>query len=495
MKLRNYFWAIATMVSLSLVAVSCADETGDDSDTDDTENTDNGGTSTDLADFENNDVVTWEADRVIELTDHFTVPEGKTLIIKEGVQVIANGTAGMNELPIEFTVAGNLYCEGTAEKPILFSIPEADRTDANIFAGKWGGIVATATCGEMLIDHTIIEYVGGEVLEGAPAANAGIYEAGDDVYPQITTNNVNGNYVITNSILRYGVSDAIYMMGGNAIIMNNIFCANGETGEEAVNVKSGCTVDVAGNLMYAPNTNALKLSSKSQSEERLQAKIQAYNNTIVNSGWRRDSDKGGSIYAEENVNAKVFNNLIVNSKFKATTPLWEHPGLDGGYDRTNSVINYNYYASGSQKVDERFIWAEEQNISYSWQGYNHEYKTNEEYGEDGAEVETSWYDKDKVDVNSIVATQNDSKDPEFVGFDINAVSLTDYQLFNADGTQKYDFHLQAGSPALTGTDGKAPYSGTDANMQPAFQTTGLTVNGTTYYSPAPVARYGAYGVN
>ena len=68
-------------------------------------------------------------------------------------------------------------------------------------------------------------------MEGAPAANAGYYEAGDDAYPQITTNNVNGKYVITNSILRNGVSDAIYMMGGNAIIMNNLFIANGETGE------------------------------------------------------------------------------------------------------------------------------------------------------------------------------------------------------------------------------------------------------------------------
>lgn len=116
-----------------------------------------------------------------------------------------------------------MYCEGTAEKPILFSIPEEERTNSNIFKGKWGGIVATETCPEMLIDHTIIEYVGGKVIEGAPAATAGIYDAGDDAYPQITTNNPDGNYVITNSILRYGVSDAIYMMGGNAIIANNIF--------------------------------------------------------------------------------------------------------------------------------------------------------------------------------------------------------------------------------------------------------------------------------
>ncbi len=34
------------------------------------------------------------------------------------------------------------------------------------------------------------------------------------------------------------------MMGGRGIIANNIFAGNGYDGEEAVNVKSGCHVDV-----------------------------------------------------------------------------------------------------------------------------------------------------------------------------------------------------------------------------------------------------------
>ena len=199
MRLKNYFWASAAMISLSLMAISCTEDNVADSDKDNGSDVEG---STDLGDFTNYDVVVWEADKVVELKDHFTVPEGKTLVIKEGVQVIATGKVGMNELPIEFTVKGNLYCEGTAEKPVLFSIPENERTESNIFEGEWGGIVATSTCQEMLIDHTIIEYVGGDVLEGAPAALAGIFEAGDDAYPQITTNNTKGNYVITNSILR-----------------------------------------------------------------------------------------------------------------------------------------------------------------------------------------------------------------------------------------------------------------------------------------------------
>lgn len=415
------------------------------------------------------DLVVWPADTVVNLTSHYTVPEGKTLVIKEGVQVIASTEGvGANLLPIEFTVNGNLYCLGTEEKPVLFSVPEAERTEANTFAGLWGGIVAGDACEEMLFDHTIIEYTGGDVLEGAPAANAGYYEAGDDAYPQITITNVNGRYVIMNSILRNGVSDAIYMMGGNAIIMDNLFVANGETGEEAVNVKAGCAVDVAGNVMFAPNTNGLKLSSSNQSDVRLQARIQAYNNTIVNAGWRRDSDKGGGIYAEENVRVHIYNNLLVNCKFRAMTPSLDNLGnVEGGYDAANSVIDYNYYASGSQEVDPNYVY--EQGIRYSWQGYNYAHED---------------YYTGVVDVNSIIATEEDGKDPMFVNFDLDGTSLTGY-VYNTD----WDFHLQSGSPALEGA-----YDAGASDMAPLFGTSGLSVNGETYTSPAPQAYFGAYGV-
>ena len=108
--------------------------------------------------------------------------------------------------------------------------------------------------------------------------------------------------------------------------------------------------------------------------------------------------------------------------------------------------------------------------------------------DDGEVIYINMYDTEKVDKNSIVATEDDSKDPKFTYFDINAVRLLDYQLFNNDGTQKYDFHVQAGSPVLT-----RAYDGSDATMQPYFGTSGLTVNGKTYTSPKVEARFGAYG--
>lgn len=407
----------------------------------------------------------WTAGSRVEIDGHIVIPEGKSLVIEEGVQVIVSSKGvGVNRVPIEITVEGNLYCLGTESNPVIFSVEESMRTEENVFKGLWGGIVATETCSEMLFDHTIIEYTGGQVIEGSPAATAGIYEAGDDAYPQITTNNINGKYVITNCIIRNGWSDGIYLMGGQAIIAGNIFAANGYDGAEAVNVKAGCKVDVAGNIMFSPNTNGLKLSSSGQSEDRGQALVQAYNNTIINAGWRRDGEKGGCVYVEKNALVNLFNNLMVNCKFRAMTPSYDIPdNPEEGYD-DDSFIDYNMYVSGSQKSD--IVFDDESGVAYSWEGYNYEH---EDYSP-------------SVDVHSIIATEDDHKDPMFVNFDIDAVSLTDYIYDDS-----WNFSLKSGSPALSGScpEPAAPF----------FQTSGLTVNGTKYTSPAVQNWFGALGNN
>ena len=421
----------------------------------------------------------WEAGSTVYVDGHIVVPEGESLTIEEGVTVIfSDAGVGVNHTAIEFSVDGNLYCLGTAENPVRLTVDESLRTADNTFAGLWGGIVAGATCEEMLIDHTIIEYCGGQVIEGSPAAENGYYTAGDDAYPHITTNNVDGRYVITNSILRNGWSDAIYMMGGNAIITGNIFSAIGYDGAEAVNVKSGCTVDVTRNIMFSANTNGLKLSSSDQSEVRHQAKIQAYNNTIIGSGWRRDGEKGGGIYVEENADAGVFNNLLVNCKFRATTPAWDEPGSEDCYDGEHSMIDYNYYASGTVQSSIFYEGQYEDDgemllysgVKFPYEGYafNHE-----------------WYDTEKVDVHSVMAKTAEeaaSLDPKFVNFDLNMDPAS--YTFN----DSWDFHLTSGSPAL---DASKTYTAGD--RQPYFGASGLEVNGQTYTSPAIGAWFGAFG--
>ena len=249
-------------------------------------------------------------------------------------------------------------------------------------------------------------------------------------------------------------------MGGSAIISGNIFAANGYSGAEAVNIKAGVKADITGNIMFSPNTNGLKLSSSGQSETRGQAIANAYNNTIINAGWRRDGEKGRCIYVEKNCLANIVNNLMVNCKFRAMTPNYKNPNSsDAGYD-DKSIIDYNMYVSGTQKST--IVYPEESNVAYAYEGYNYNHKS---------------YNP-AVDTHSVIANADNLVNPKFVNFDINAVGLTDY-IYNS----AWDLHLSSDSPALAATP---------ASLTPCFAA-GLEINGKLYQSPALKQHYGALG--
>jgi hypothetical protein len=419
----------------------------------------------------------WEKNSTINVSGQIIVPAGQSLTIEEGVQVIFDDNGvGASHTRIEFMVAGSLFCKGTPGNPVLFTVAPSKRVAANTFGGLWGGIIGTRDCPAMLFDNVIIEYTGGDVLADSPSALSGIYTAGGDITPQITTNNPQGKYVVTNSIIRNGRSDAIYFMGGQGIITNNIFSAIGETGGEAINMKAGTKVDAAFNLIFSPNTNGLKLSSSGQDDAsgRTQALIKAFNNTIINSGWRRNGVKGGSIYIEKGALVSVFNNLIVNSKFMAMTPKLELPGPSNGADN-NSIINYNFYTSGSQQST---LTQDNPNTLTSYMGYT---SNQSAYYHDGR-LGTS-----KIDFNSLVSASagDAAKDPKFASFGFSSVALNSFTFDNS-----WNFKVQAGSPVLSGA-----WSDFTGAYAPYWSVTGLTVNGLLYKTPVPVARFGAFGTN
>jgi hypothetical protein len=419
----------------------------------------------------------WEKNATINVSGHITVPAGATLTIEEGAQVLFDDNGvGASHTRIEFMVAGKLYCKGKTTNPILFSVAAGKRTAVNTFGGLWGGIVGTSDCSEMVFDNVIIEYTGGDVVADSPSALAGIYTAGGDITPHITTNNPQGKYVVTNCILRNGRSDALYFMGGQAIIANNVFIANGQTGGEAINLKAGCKVDAAFNLIFSPNTNGFKLSSSGQDDAagRGQALIRAFNNTIINSGWRRNGVKGGSVYVEKGALVSVFNNLMVNCKFMAMTPKFDQPGPSNGADNS-SVIDYNFYSSGSQQST---LAQDNPSTLTSYMGY---VSVQSNYWHDGRNGTP------KVDEHSLIsASAGDiAKDPKFINYGFNTVDLNSFTYDNS-----WNFHVLASSPVLAGA-----YSSFTGAYAPYFGTAGLTVNGTEYKTPSPAARFGAFGTN
>ncbi|MGI6073155.1 MAG: Ig-like domain-containing protein [Fermentimonas sp.] len=400
----------------------------------------------------------WTKYSVINVDGHIKVPKGKSLTIEEGVEIIiTDAGVDANDTKVEVLVDGNLYVRGTEEAPVLFSVAPSKRTKENTFGRLWGGIIGSTTCEEILIDHAIIEYTGAETSKTSPSVINGLFKpAGGEGMVAFNTNNTNGRYVITNTIFRNTGEDAIYVQGGKCIFTNNLFYAVGDTGGEAINVKAGCQVDAAYNVMYSPNTNAFKLSSSGQDPQRHQALIKAYNNTIINAGWGRDPDKpkGGSIWLEKSALVEVYNNLIVNSMFAVRS------SPDDAQDKA-SVVDYNFYASGEQKS------TIPQHIA------NGTVTAFDGFKDDGV--------KDLIiGAHDIRGNAPGDKDPKFVNFPFNTNSLNSRTNFD----NNWDFHLQAGSPALTGAK---------TDIKPYFAEKGVTVGGKEYKSPKAASHFGAFG--
>lgn len=404
---------------------------------------------------------TWEAYTTVTVTGQLKVPAGKSLTIEEGVEVIFNSSDATGA-GIEFTVDGNIYCQGTQDAPILFSVPATERKFANVTDCKnlWGGFMInnTAANAEALFDNCIIEYAGSAMIETSPSVTSGIYTAGEDYGVQITTGpQFKGSLVVTNCTIRNGFADGIYMQGGNAIITNNIFSGNGATGGEAVNVKAGTSTVVAYNVMYSPNTNGLKLSSSGQDDAagRGQAKCVAYNNTIINAGWRRDGTKGGCIYVEKNILVNVFNNLMVNCKYRAQAPKWGTPGVKDGCD-DKSVIDYNCYAASAivstlqQDIDD------ETTVPYL------NYVSNKNYA-------------DAVDAHSLVSKAANDLGVKFANY-----ALDTNKLDNPNYDAAWDF-----------TATSLPEGATDGSTLTSIVKTTLSVGSKNYSAPAPKKFFGA----
>ena len=397
------------------------------------------------------DAIVWSADTTVTLTDHFIVPEGKSLYIYEGARIVASNTA----VKPEIVVLGNMYVLGTEEKPVTFTVEASSQSDR--FSRNWGGIICGYDCQEVVMLHAIVEYGGALTTENSASFQHQLFktETGEGV-PAFHFCNPNGKFVIMNCTFRNNAEDQIYITGGRSIVANNRFICNGYDGGEAINYKSECLADICYNLIYDANTNGFKLSNSGFTN--IQSDLYVYNNTIVNSGWRRPGVKGGSIWLEESIAVKLYNNLVYDCRWGLKSDT-EEP-----YDAINSVITPNYYFASTQVGVNQMMPDDLEGIL---RGDN--------------------------DINSTFAGE---KDPMFVRFeqqsniDINCGGNNENApvAYNND----WDFSLAAGSPALSG--GK-----TDFNRHYASALTfdGLA-NGvyetSSFVSPAPSVWFGAYGM-
>lgn len=374
----------------------------------------------------------WAKGSVVRVTGDIIIPEGKSLTIEEGVMVIMDTLAKP-----EIIVLGNLYSKGTEENPVKVTIEENYRTDKNEFGGKWGGILAASSCTELLLDHTILEYGGATTTEASTSVKMGLYKAtsGENV-PALWFVNIDGKLVVTNSTFRHFHDDCTYIEGGKILFSYNRFYTTGETGGEGINIKSGCIVDAAFNLFYSTNTNAFKLSNSG--DRNVQAHVIAYNNTIVNTGWRRPTVKGGSIWLEASVYAEMYNNLFYNTRFgiKRDTKKPED---------SRSVSSHNLY-----------------------------------FGYDQATVDQFQPASDIIaGTNDIRGTKAGENDPLLMNYPAStSMSLADFN-------SSWDFHVASNSIAV----------GAGTTVFTRNFPNGIDIDGTNYSSPLPSSTIGAFNNN
>ncbi len=287
---------------------------------------------TKIAEYPKGSIV-WTKDTT--LSESVEIPVGTSLYIEQGVTVTCKSEV---KVPIEIVVLGNLYCMGTEDKPVTITSDTKKPAD-------WGGIICGYNSEEVVLNHVDIAYAGATPTESSASFQNKLFKTTiDGGVPAFHFCNVNGKFVMANSFFHDNYNDQTYFTGGNGIIVNNIFADSGNAadGGEAINVKSGCKLDIANNIIYNACTNAFKLSNAGNSETVPLTEMTVYNNTIVDCGWRRSKNKkGGSIWVEKAARPVLVNNLVYDCRFGLKQP------KEDGVDMTNSRLTPNYYYASS----------------------------------------------------------------------------------------------------------------------------------------------------
>ena len=461
MKKINTFAALLMMAAAAMFSTSCENDNINPYDY-----VNNGGNGsnenqgsnevlkTDVAEYPVGSLV-WSKDTT--LSESVEIPVGTSLYIEPGVTVTCKSEV---QVPVEIVVLGNLYCMGTAEKPVTFTSDTKKPAD-------WGGIICGYNSEEVVLNHVEVAYACATPTESSASFQNHLFKTTiDGGVPAFHFCNVNGKFVMANCFFHDNYNDQTYFTGGNGVIINNIFADSGNAadGGEAINVKAGCKLDVANNIIYNACTNAFKLSNAGNSETISLTEMTVYNNTIVDCGWRRAKNKkGGSVWVEKAAKPIFVNNLIYDSRYGLKQPKQD------GADMEHSRLTPNYYFASTDKGVEQMA--------------------------KGASL-SIWYD---TDIKSSVAGQLNPLFKNFKQSDkMNINCEIDLQEKGAplafDNT--WNFEYQDNSPALSG--GVTDFSPLFPNGLPFFGLKKVnfldTKNDMNYYfsAPLPRARFGAW---
>jgi hypothetical protein len=230
--------------------------------------------------------------------------------------------------------------------------------------------------------------------------------------------------------------------------MRNTFEKGGLFGGESLNIKSGCVGNYAYNVTIGSATNGPKASNKGANTT--QTNVYMYNNTIVNSGYRRNADgRGGSLNFEEGSKGVAYNNIVVNCKYGLrilTAPKGASTQYSGNplppADFAHISYGYNFYYVDSVKRANQIYPVESgtgvptgDNVdtpNFTTLGIT----VSSKYPPTATDLVTAY--------SATAAVQASGTNPKFVNFTL-PYNGKPSDIAYATG---FDFHLQSGSPAL-----------------------------------------------
>jgi len=279
---------------------------------------------------------------------NIVVNAGDTLFLESGVHLYMSPASSI-------IVKGTLVSLGTQTNPNWITLEGMVKTDdpsalaasdsAYTSSRLWCGINCDTSCQLLVIKWTHVEYTGATFVGTPPLASvSGTSHA-------IFFQNPNGVFILEDSWL-YGSVDEVRVSSGNINIMRNTIEKFGYTNGDCFNVKHGSVGNMAYNLIIGVPTNGTKASDKG-TYTASQTNVNMYNNTYLNSGWRRTSTgKGGSIDYEEGAKGLCYNNIIVNCKIGlrvVSTPAADtlnlHYGNTLNYGDSLNIVD-QFYPSG-----------------------------------------------------------------------------------------------------------------------------------------------------
>ena len=316
------------------------------------------------------------SDSTYNVMGDLNVLPGDTLIIQPGAKIVVNGNH-------KFTIQGMIASLGTAAKPITVTT-----NASNPQPGEWGGFQCDSAKSVTFL-WTKLLWAGGADASGGTTQTISVsvpipvdiedcwFVGGQD-----------------NSIGVYSTS--------NVRILRNSFYGNGTTDGDVVDFHSGVTGVVAYNVIWGSAGSAIKIYT-SATIQNPQTNCEVYNNTCVESGFRRGAaEPGRGVLVDAYSQARVYNNLLVNNYWSLD--------ISQTADAVHSAYNNNYFFVTVDSL-RQFMYPA---------------------GEVGK--------PQSGDVINLTTTG--ANDPKFVGYS------TTVNPNNRIIPSNYDFHLQSGSPAF-----------------------------------------------